>query len=249
MLSYPKLSFSRGNAKLSKLEKKYNTQVWHFSLMSGHTCPGAVDCLSKAVIGLDGKWRIEDGPDTQFRCFSASQEVLYPSVRAQRIANMAILELAAQDWVAAGKAIVKQIPQRAGIIRLHIGGDLKTQAYFDAWTYAAVALPGIRFYAYTKMLPLWIKRRGVIPSNFVLTASKGGKWDHLIESEGLRFAQVVYSEAEAAELGLPIDHDDSLAVENGGSFALLIHGVQPKGSEAAKALKELNGVGSYSSGV
>ena len=53
---------------------------------------------------------------------------------------------------------------------------------------------------------------------------------------------VVFSEAEAKEKGLEIDHDDSHAAVpewRHNSFALLVHGVQPKGSKAAEALKIL----------
>jgi hypothetical protein len=45
---------------------------------------------------------------------------------------------------------------------------------------------------------------------------------------------------------LDIDHDDSHAALPGPSFALLIHGIQPAGSEAGKAVRALRGVGSYS---
>jgi hypothetical protein len=56
----------------------------------------------------------------------------------------------------------------------------------------------------------------------------------------------VYSEAKAKRLGLPIDHDDHHAYSlKGGDFALLIHGVQPSGSEAGKAVRALRGKGSY----
>ena len=58
----------------------------------------------------------------------------------------------------------------------------------------------------------------------------------------------VFSEKEAADLNLEIDHDDSHAADvskRDESFALLIHGVQPKGSKASAALKTLKGKGSY----
>ena len=63
----------------------------------------------------------------------------------------------------------------------------------------------------------------------------------------MRFAKVVYSEQEAQDLGLAIDHDDTHAAKpslRNQSFALMLHGTQPKGSEAADALKLLkkNGV-------
>jgi hypothetical protein len=80
-------------------------------------------------------------------------------------------------------------------------------------------------------------------SNIVLTASRGGTRDKLIEQYGLRSAAVVYSENEAQGMGLRIDHDDSLAMTHGPDFALLVHGTQPKGSPAAEAVRALRDAG------
>ena len=57
--------------------------------------------------------------------------------------------------------------------------------------------------------------------------------------KNLKYARVVFSEEEAAKLGLEIDHDDSHAYGGDESFALLIHGTQPSGSMAAKAKNKL----------
>ena len=80
------------------------------------------------------------------------------------------------------------------------------------------------------------------PDAVLNTDGKKFSQDELIEQHKLREAVVVYSEAVAAEKGLEIDNDDSHAADparRNQSFALLIHGVQPKGSEAAAALKIL----------
>ena len=71
----------------------------------------------------------------------------------------------------------------------------------------------------------------------------------MIAEHNLRSAKVVFSEAEAEKLGLDIDHDDSHAARpslKDQDFALLLHGTQPKGTDAAEALKALKGKGSYS---
>lgn len=240
-----KLKFGRGNAKLDKLEVKMGKPVFTFSILSGHNCPYAKDCKSFAVEDSQGKRHIQDGPDTQFRCFSASQEVLFSNVYKSRKSNGEIVMLAAQSVDNAAKAICDSLPKKAGVVRIHVGGDFKTQAYFDAWALAASLTPNVLFYAYTKSLPFWIKRRDTLPANFILTASYGGQRDDLIAKHSLRFAKVVYSVAEARKLKLPIDHDDSHAAKQGKSFALLIHGTQPKGSAAGAAVRKLDGKGSY----
>jgi hypothetical protein len=68
-----------------------------------------------------------------------------------------------------------------------------------------------------------------------LNASLGGKQDGLVSMYNLKYVEVCYSEAEAGDKGLEIDHDDSHAYAHDEPFALLIHGTQPKGSKAAKA--------------
>jgi hypothetical protein len=70
-----------------------------------------------------------------------------------------------------------------------------------------------------------------------------------VAEHGLRYARVVLSEAEAATLSLEIDHDDSHAMRAGPSFALLIHGAQPKGSQAAQAIAALRAQGEYGYGA
>ena len=60
-------------------------------------------------------------------------------------------------------------------------------------------------------------------------------------------AKVIFSENEAAKEN--IDHDDSHAMKHGFSFSLLIHGIQPANSPAAKAISALKASGDYGYGV
>lgn len=228
------LKFGRGNAKLGK-------NVWTFSLPAGHACPFAHLCLSKADKETG---KIKDGPHTEFRCFSASTEAVFPSVRRQRWHNFEQLRGLTMERMYS--LIFLSLPKKAKIVRIHVSGDFFSLAYFLAWCRVARENPDILFYAYTKSLAHWVKCMADIPPNLVLTASRGGTQDDLIAKHGLREARVVYSVEEAETLGYEIDHDDSHAMSNGPSFALLIHGVQPAGSKAASAMRALDGLGSYS---
>lgn len=240
------LIFGSGNAKL-------DPAIDHFSLPAGWSCPGARDCLARAVEREEG-WRIEDGPNSMFRCFAASEEVRYANVRQGRWHNLDKLREYAGDGdhesqvEGMARLILASLPLRERVfdlfidgraykqvVRVHVAGDFFSQAYFDAWLTVARKRPDVLFYGYTKSLPFWVRRLGVIPSNFVLTASYGGRWDHLIEECGLRSARVVFSEAEAADLGLEIDEDDSHAMRRGPGFSLLLHGTQKARTPAAKA--------------
>ena len=222
-------------------------KVYSFDLLSGYSCPFAEKCLSKAVL-IEGKRKIKDGPKTEFRCFSASQEVQYNGVYNKRKANFDGLKHLNSSHDMAN-AIMAVMPKNTGIVRIHVAGDFFNMKYFLAWVKIAEQNPDVLFYAYTKSLNFWIQSLRVrvqdnkdLPKNLILTASRGGRSDNLIDLHGLRETVVVHSEAEAAALGLEIDHDDSHAARpslKNQSFALLIHGTQPKGSEAAHALKIL----------
>lgn len=240
-----RLHFGRANAKLKELEKVTGKRIATFSLLSGFSCPYAKDCESRAIES-NGRRTIQDGKHTLYRCFSASQEALFPPVYATRKANMEILSLAAKSVDDAANALSAAIPKKTGIVRISVGGDFRTQAYFDAWLLVAYRNPSMLFYAYTKSLPFWVRRLADIPSNFILTASYGGYKDSLIEKHGLKNVKVVYSVDEAKKLNLPIDHDDSHAIMPQVNFSLLLHGIQPAKSNASAALEKLAGLGSYS---
>lgn len=250
------LKFSQANAKTQGLTLVPAIQpflankrkVYSLDLLSGHYCPFAHDCLSKAIVKPDGKRAIQDGPHTKFRCFSASQEVQYNNVYNSRKHNSDVLR-ALNGCDAIADRLCEDLPSNLGVCRIHVAGDFFNPSYFLGWILTAERNPDRLFYAYTKSLPYWTTYKGELPPNFVLTASYGGRRDDLIESHSLRFAKVVFSEAEAKKLGLAIDHDDSHAADpskRGESFALLLHGTQPKGSDASTALRALKGKGSYS---
>lgn len=240
----PRFFPGHDNEKLRKLMRRTGRLVWSFSTLAGHTCPFAKDCLVKAVRTPQGM-RKQRGPDTLFDCFSASQEVLYPGLYNQRAHNSRLIAIAAKSTEEAARAIIENLPMAAGLLRLNVGGDFQTLAYFDSWLIVARRMPQILFYGYTKSLPFLIKRWAVLPDNFVFTASRGGTHDHLIDEHNLREAVVVGTDYEARKLGLPVDHDDTHAAFPSGqgrehSFALLIHGSQQTGSRFAKITTRRN---------
>lgn len=250
------LKFSEQNAKTRQLAElpeldKYlagKRKIYSLDLLAGWTCPGARDCMAKVHVN-GGKRRLVDGPDTQFRCFAASLEVAYPNVYNVHNHNFQIIRKLRGNQAIAD-VILASLPKRAGIIRYHVSGDYFKLSYLKGAVLAAEARPDVLFYAYTKSLDhLWQidmddPSNGRLRHNFLVTASYGGKYDDMIPMMGIRTAKVVFSEAEAWDL--PIDHNDSHAATEGGDFCLLLHGVQPAGTPAAKALVELRGAGSYS---
>lgn len=223
------LKFSPGNAKLVNIPS--------FNLPASYACPFALECRSQSD-KVTGK--ITDGKDLKFRCFSATQENVFPQTRAQRHHNFDLIrKLKTAEEMA--NLICESLPkEKYNIIRIHVSGDFFNQTYFDAWMLVASRNPDRVFYAYTKSLTYWVNRIGFLPPNLSLTASWGGKNDNLITNYNLKSVVVVGSYEQAEELGLEIDHDDSHAFDSSkGSFALLIHGTQPVGSEMGKAKARL----------
>ena len=226
------LKFQKGNAKLDKT-------IHTFSLPAGHSCPGADICLAKADRDTG---KITDGKNQEIRCFAASQEALYTNTRKARWHNYDLLK-EVKTLAKMQKLIKESLPKSAEIIRVHVSGDFFNQNYFDAWLNTAIANPSIKFYAYTKSVNYWMARTDLIPDNFRLTGSIGGKHDAIIQRNNLKYAEIILAIDEAEAKGLEIDHDDSHAYDGHKSFALLVHGTQKKGSVAASALTNLRKVG------
>jgi hypothetical protein len=191
----------------------YKDRVYEFNLPAGHTCPQANECLMKADKETG---KMVNGPNQRFRCYAAAAE-RFPGVRDARWRNLEAVKKA-KDIVA---LINPAIPKKADRIRIHGSGDFFKQSYFDAWVEIARLNPDKLFWAFTKSVQLWVKRKDDLPQNFIMQASRGGKKDHLIDEYSLKSATVFRTLEEAINSGMPIDIDDTYACSNQGSFALV----------------------------
>lgn len=235
------LKFGHGNAKLP------NTTMT-FALPAGHTCPGALLCLSKAD-PVTGK--ISDGPHTLFRCSAASEETR-PTVRAARHHNWSLLRGLNTGGMAdlLHWSLHAQRRSYTERVRWFTSGDCYDVNLRDALIETALRNEDLLFYLYSKNLPLWLDRGGLLPlpDNLVLTASWGGRYDFLL-ADGLfpRTARVVNTQEEAYALGLDLDFTDALAYQSTPThFAHLVHGTQPKGSLAGQAIQQRRAAGEFS---
>lgn len=203
-----------------------------------------MQCLARAD-AQTGK--ITDGPNQIYRCYAAMQEARHKHIRnlrwnnfniLRRLGHKKILKLLSESLQPLHDTYIENHQQRP-IVRAHVGGDFFKEDYFLAWMDLARLFDPTQFYSYTKRIDLWVMHMNLIPSNFELNASRGGKFDDLIDIHKLKSAEVVYSLEEAKQKGLELDHDDSHAYKPGRSFGHLIHGCQPAGSSASKALQAL----------
>lgn len=225
------LYFGRGNSKLVA------DNVATFTLPAGYTCPGAMDCLAK----FDRKKRkLVDGPKQKFRCFAASTEASRTTVRVSTDRNWQRLKTARTVENMTALIRMSLPPTYWSIVRVHVGGDFYSLDYMMAWFEAARQEPTRLFYAYTKSLDVWVKLRHLQPDNFVMTASRGGRHDHLIDQYDLRESIVFFHPEDAEAAGVPMDHEDNLAMDRTvHKFGLLIHNNGAPGSEHSKAVKRL----------
>jgi hypothetical protein len=239
------LRFGRGNAKL-------DPSIWTFSIPAGHFCPFASSCKSQADRQTG---YITDGAQTEFRCYAASSETIRRKVREWRWRNAELL-LQCRSLDETVDLILRSLSPYAGVVRWMESGDFFSQRVFDAVLEVARQRPQTRQYFYTKSLQFWIRRITQVGDgyqageveNLVPTASWGGSQDHLIIRHRLRSARVVLSVEEAENRQLELDHDDSHAMFHGPDFALLIHGSQPAGTQAAKAVSSLRKEGWFGYG-
>lgn len=239
------LSFSKGNAKLG-------THTLIFNLPAGKTCPGANECKAFAVLDPStNRRRIQDGPETIFRCFAATAEAQYDGpfyARARNLSTIAEYLQTGVDYAAEQISVSLNNfrTRKVKLVRIHESGDFFSLAYLQAWVKVAQTHPDLKFYCYSKSLEIF-QQFGLtnLPDNFYLTASYGGKWDSLI-NQGLfpRYSKVVMTDADADTLGLEVDHDDSHCF-GVNPFALLVHSTQPKGSDWGKAIRARRDAGQF----
>lgn len=238
--------FTPGNAKLPD-------STLTFALPSGYTCPGALLCLARAD-RLTG--RITDGPQQRFRCHEASIESLRTNARQSRWRNFELIRDLESGPMAellmAGISAARS--HKTTHVRWFTGGDCFSSDLRDAIIRCADFTPELIHYLYTKNLYLWIEPTenpaGLmrLPMNLRVTASWGGKFDHLLEA-GLfpRTSRVVNTPEEAAALGLEIDYTDRLAWQDTPThFCHLSHGTQPPGSVAGNAIRARRRAGQFS---
>lgn len=217
------LQFSPANSKLRKLQQASGKVAYSFDIPAGYTCPFAKQCQSRCENG-----KIKDGKDCKYRCYAASEEIIFVHAHNMRMRNWAKLKAASRRGIARIVRLIEDsLPIRKGIVRIHSSGDFYSEKYFLAWIQVCEQNANIDFYAYTKCILWWAKHRDRIPPNMNLIASLGGKQDKHIAKYGFRTAKVVFNR----NTDLPINDDDYIACYGKEDFALLIHGIQPKGSK------------------
>jgi len=198
----------------TKKTKYYTGVVYEWNLPTGWTCPSAKECLVK-VDKLSGKM---DNKSNEYKCYSASAE-RFPAVRTSRWNNFE-----------QSKIGLPPLPKNCKSVRIHSSGDFYSQKYFDKWIDYCNENKDVEFWAYTKGINYWVKRINDIPSNLILTASYGGKFDNLINKYKLKNVIVI----KEIKNDKPIDCNDDIARIKDVSFYLLDNNIIGKDNQKKK---------------
>ncbi len=210
------LKLGAGNLKLADT-------ILTFSTPAGHCCPGAKHCH---VISDRETGKLTKAANLLYDCYAARMEARYPNVRKARWHNKDLIDsLTLTDLT---DLMIISISTHKGFkkaekVRWFVSGDCDSVKLRDAIFNTSKEINHLIHYSYTKNLPLFLDVKR--PDNYRLSASWGGRFDHLINPVDFpRNARVVRSEEEAAKLNLPIDKKDDLAYGPiDQPFALLYH--------------------------
>ena len=118
--------------------------------------------------------------------------------------------------------------RKLNAIRIHDSGDFFNRTYAMWWINIMKALPNVQFYAYTKQVAMFkkLEEKGLIPDNFSVIYSYGGKQDHLINEKVDRHSKVFASHEEMVAAGYAdtSEKDDNAANPAIKNIGLVYHG-------------------------
>lgn len=118
--------------------------------------------------------------------------------------------------------VIQEITRRKIVkVRIHDSGDFYSIEYLKKWLAIMQALPHVQFYAYTKSIPFFASV--VVPSNFHVIFSEGGKLDSMIP-KGHIHSRVFENENDLLDAGYTdVSNNDDL-VYTTKLIGLVYHG-------------------------
>lgn len=171
------------------------------------TCPGAASCIAG--------------------CYAKQGFFVMPNVKAAQEARLALSK--APEFVDTIDAEIKR--RKVSTLRIHDSGDFYSLPYLVRWLEIMKRNPQTKFYAYTKMIPLfknvW-REFPCLPKNFKVVFSYGGRWDEEIDRKTDAHS-VVFESAAALKRARYSDahHDDTVAIRS-RKVGLIYHGAKTK---------------------
>ena len=193
------------NSKIKKSAKRtFNFGIPAYLSSTGlKTCPNAGAC-AKGCYALAGAYRFSNVAQAFERRLAATQSDSFIDAMLSDIDK-----------------------QRAERIRIHDSGDFYNEEYLDRWLKIMRARPHVEFYAYTKMVSLFNRRKNDLPKNFTLIYSFGGTEDKLIDVDKDRHSLVFETVAQLKACGYAdASNQDDIALGKNPKIGLVYHGTK-----------------------
>lgn len=202
-------------------------------LSAGYTCPAADICKGYAKWNSrTNKTELVKVEGALYTCYAARHENQYPNTFTFRKNNTRLIGQMKSNSVDMAWLIIHSIMENASknvrIVRIHSSGDFFSKEYYHAWLLVAWYMNDIKFYGYTKVLPLLNKNyRTLWTNNIRIVYSMGGIYDKVSHKYDVPKVYVITNKGQSQ--GLPIacvasmSDDYVLIMEYKTSFNLLIH--------------------------
>ena len=189
--------------------KVFNFGIPAFKSKSGlMTCPMAGVCASG--------------------CYAKSGAYLFSNVAKAYEARLKATQR--KDFKLVMIAEIQKLLKKRGlkklVIRIHDSGDFYSQEYLADWLNIMAVFPTVQFYAYTKMIHYFKQGNSIrlLPQNFKVIFSLGGKLDSQVNQENDRHSRVFESEEALIRAGyVNASHDDMLAIGENKKIGLIFH--------------------------
>ena len=169
------------NSKLKSTSKEMGLRVFNFGIpayksASGKvTCPFADKCV-KYCYAQKGAYNWGNVKPAFERRYEISKQDDFVEIMVSEI-----------------------LKKKVDYLRIHDSGDYYSNEYIYKWFAIANALPHVRFYSYTKSIPLFLDKK--IPENLDIIFSEGSKKDELIDVSIHRHSRIFSDKSELEHAG------------------------------------------------
>jgi hypothetical protein len=147
-------------------------------------------------------------------CYAKQGTYMFKNVKAAHLEKLELCVNRPDQWIELMNAELAKKKYLGRYIRVHDAGDFFSKEYTLNWFKIMNANPDVNFYAYTKEVQLFkFDLKDIIPDNFTIVYSYGGRQDNLIDRDNDRHSDVFGNYEEMIKQGYSdaVDQDDKLA--------------------------------------
>ena len=203
------MSLLSKNSKMKNSENTTYKRIFNFTLPALQTKEGFKTCPNASACAVG--------------CYARQGAYVFSNVAKKHHANFAatLSPTFINDML---QEINKLKPD---LIRIHDSGDFYNESYLQSWLTIIKITPKVKFYAYTKMISLFKKYQAnnLLPINFTIIYSLGGKEDHLIDQNIDRHSKVFNNLTDLENQGyIDTSKDDTKALGINNKIGLVYHG-------------------------